>query len=197
MDLPQTSFADDVKAVREVLDTVDGDVLLMGHSYGGGVITVAGDHPAVERLVFLTAAVLDADETMATMAAGELAGTALSELWDGVASDAQGRLVVRPEKAAQIFFGDCSEAEVGWALSHLRPVSPSCLDQVAGIAAWKRKPSIYVLCELDHAGSPDVQRILSNRIGGPKYSLPTSHSPFLSRPALVVDIILQELKEMV
>ena len=179
VDLPGPDLHGDADHVKAVLDGLD-HVVLVGHSYGGAVVTDAGAHPAVERLVYLTAFALDEGETLATT----MDFSALEPSEDGTAT-------LDPELAVPLFYGDCKPADVDRALSLLRPQPLAAMFQPVRAVAWRERPTTYVLCGADQAIPPALQQKLADRI--PDVALvewPTaSHSPFLSMPAAVVDLL--------
>ena len=185
-----TDLHGDADRVRQVLDAIPGDVLLVGHSYGGAVITEAGVHPAVRHLVYLAAHVLREDESC--MAAALEEATVISH--DG-RPDLGAHLVIHPdgvstldEGVAPLFYGDCPPAAVDWAMGQLGPQLMASLAQQPEAVAWRERPSTYVVCEQDQAIHPDLQRILARRCTN-AVAWPTGHSPFLSQPQLVADLV--------
>jgi len=184
---PRASLADDVACVRAALDAVDGEVLLVGHSYGGAVVTDAGRHPAVAHIAYLTAFALEPGESASenTLTGGEGA-TALTEaitVGDGV-------LTISPVAAVPAFFHDCAPDIARDAAHRLRPMSLAALTGKVEGAAWHEKPATYALCTDDRAVPVALQRSNAARIGN-TVEWPTSHSPFLSRPDLVAELLLE------
>ncbi len=185
-----TDLHGDAAKVAEVLDAVGGPALLVGHSYGGAVITEAGDHPAVEHLVFLAALPLESDESCADAAVNEAAAAGID--WQGRPSLGDGLIVapdetvrLRPEIATQCLYNDCDDEAVTWALARLGPHPLGNLQQAPARVAWRSKPSTYVVCAEDLAIHPELQRLLAKRCGAAE-EWPTGHSPFLSDPQRVV-----------
>lgn len=183
VDLPLTTLNDDAAAVVAVLDATDGPVTLLGHSYGGAPITVAGLHPSVERLVYLTAMAPD-DGQNATgtdvqigddfMSAFRLADNGLPE--------------VDPARAPEIFFPDVDPDTAAAFAARLRPGNTGGADLVER-AAWHERPSHYVVCADDPILLADSQRAIAARIGATVHELPGDHSPFLARPAALADVL--------
>jgi pimeloyl-ACP methyl ester carboxylesterase len=183
----------DAARVREVLDGVDGGVVLLGHSYGGAVITEAGVHPAVQHLVYLCALALDAGETCGSAAAELAAATGLSHegrpnLGDAIVMRDDGTSTLEPEGAAACLYNDCDAATVEWASSRLGPHPMAALAQEPAAVAWRERPSTYVVCADDLAIHPGLQRLMAPRCTE-SVEWPTSHSPFLSRPELVAALV--------
>ena len=192
VDLPSVShdnatLHDDADYVRGALDSIDGDAVLLGHSYGGAVISAAGVHPNVAHLVFLCAFALDVGESAQdnSLTGGDGAsdlGAALV-LGDGV-------LTVDPDHAVAAFYHDCAPDVAAGAIDRLRPQSLAALTGEVDAAAWRDKPSTYVVCTEDRALPVALQRSNAERIGE-SVDWPTSHSPFLSRPELVAELLVE------
>lgn len=192
VDLPSVARADatvhdDAGCVRAALDSIDEEVVLLGHSYGGAVISEAGLHPNVAHLVFLTAFVLEAGESAQenTLTGGDEASDlgAAIEVGDGV-------LTIVPDGAAAAFFHDCGPAVARAAIERLRPQSWAALGGKVEAAAWRDKPATYVVCTDDRALPVALQRSNAARVGA-SVDWPTSHSPFLSRPDLVAELLVE------
>jgi pimeloyl-ACP methyl ester carboxylesterase len=183
LDLPSNhvdgaGFTDDVAAVRALLDGMS-DVVLVGHSYGGAVISEAGAHDNVAHLVFLCAFAIDAGESLVENPAPPAAGALESAM-----RVEDGHVLVDPEGAREAFYGDCAEQPV----DRLVPHSMSAFTVKATAGAWRDKPSTYVLCTQDKAIHPDRQRFFANRCST-VVELDASHSPMLSMPDRVAEII--------
>ena len=192
VDLPSVSSAnatlsDDVACVRAALDTVDDEALLVGHSFGGVVVTDAGRHPAVAHLAFLTAFALEPGESAHenTLTGGEGASALADalEVGDGV-------VTVAPDLAVPAFFHDCAPDVARDAARRLRPMSLTAFQGKVEGAAWRDKPATYAVCTDDRAVPVALQRSNAARIGN-AVEWPTSHSPFLSRPDLVAGLLLE------
>ena len=183
VDLPLTTLNDDAAAVVAVLDTLDGPVTLLGHSYGGAPITVAGNHPAVERLVYLTAMAPD-DGQNATGTDVEIGDDFMSAF----RLAANGLPEVDPARAPEIFFPDVDPVTAAAFAARLRPGNTGGADLVER-AAWHDRPSTYIVCEDDPILLADSQRAIAARIGATVHTLPGDHSPFLARPAELAAIL--------
>jgi len=185
-DLPMTSFEDDVATTKAAIDRVDGDVVLCGHSYGGAVITNAGNHPKVAHLVYLTAFACDADESpSATAPDADLPATDLAAAL--VIGD-DGNTTLKPEFIVDGFYRDCDPTDTEDAVRRLRPINLRCFTTPVGAPAWKDTPSTYVVCTDDHAIHPALQRHMAARCGS-TVEMNTAHSPFLNRPDAVADLL--------
>jgi pimeloyl-ACP methyl ester carboxylesterase len=183
----------DSSRVREVLDEQSGPVVLVGHSYGGAVITEAGDHPAVTQLVYLCAMALDGGETCLSAASEQAAAAGISyagrpDLGAGLVPAAEGSVTVDASVAAALY-NDCDPATVAWAVARLGPQPVVTLQQTPTAVAWRTRPSTYAVCRDDMIVHPDLQRLLASRCTT-SVEWDTGHSPFLSRPELVTDLLV-------
>jgi pimeloyl-ACP methyl ester carboxylesterase len=189
VELPLTSFADDVHATSAAVAAAGGPVVLCGHSYGGAVITEAGDHPAVRRLVYLCAFALDPGEDLTTAAAGEQ--LASSDIADAFRFSEDATMVhLEPDGARTAFYLDCDPAEADAALARLRPMAFACFTTPVTKSPRRDRESTYVVCTEDRAIHPELQHALAARCTT-SVEWPTSHSPFVSRPELVVDLLAE------
>jgi pimeloyl-ACP methyl ester carboxylesterase len=171
----------DANAVRALVDSLPGEVVLCGHSYGGMVIThpLAGAHRRVRQLVYLCALMLDAGESPVTQ-------TAADEPFP-VNVDASGMILPALTGAAERFFGDCDASTQQWARAQLRPMRPP--DELLPGAAWRTVPSSYIVCSRDRVIPVRVQRELFAPRAGARYEMDRSHSPFLSQPAQLAGLL--------
>lgn len=185
---PLADVQGDAAAVRRALDAIDGPVVLVGHSYGGAVITEAGDAPNAVRLVYVSAFVLDAGETVNhQVGAGEhepselLAPGAIEFRDDGTC-------MIDVARAPSAFYHDCDDATVAAAVAQLQPQAVATLTGKVTRAPWKDVPSTYVVCTDDRAIAPSLQRWLAQRCGD-VVELAASHSPFLSMPDRLAELL--------
>jgi pimeloyl-ACP methyl ester carboxylesterase len=185
IDLPFTTFLDDVESVRSAIDTATGPVVLCGHSYGGAVITEAGNFSKVQQLVYLCAfAVAEGRSTMdPAEEALPLTGGA-----DGMQLLQDGTIAFDVTRARATFYGDCSDRDVADACSRLRPMAVESLAGRVTRAAWRDHPSLYAVCLDDGAVHPDAQRTMAAQCGE-TIEWASSHSPFLSMPTVVADLL--------
>ena len=181
-----SDLAADADNVRRVLDEIAGPVVLVGHSYGGAVITDAGAHDDVERLVYLTAFALDSGESVA---ANDLQGGDGTKLADAIQFDAD-VTSVDPDRVIELFFHDCAPEVAADARARLLPQSIAAMQGITRNVAWREKPATYVVCTDDRALPVALQMSNAGRVGGEPLELPTSHSPFLSRPAALAEILV-------
>jgi pimeloyl-ACP methyl ester carboxylesterase len=183
----------DSARVRAVLDELDGDCVLLGHSYGGAVITEAGVHPAVRHLVYLCAFAIDTGESCMAAAVQESEALGLSfegrpNLADAMVFQPDSTVTVTPAGAAECFYNDCDEATIAAAVAQLGPQPAVTLADVPTAVAWRERPSTYVVCTEDLAVHPDLQRAMARRCTE-SVDWPTSHSPFLSAPERVAELL--------
>lgn len=183
VDLPLTDLTDDAAVVTAVLDTIDDDVVLLGHSYGGAVITEAGTHPRVRHLVYLAALGPDTGETGSggPVEIGEIFMTSMRVDDDGV-------MFVDPDLAAQVFYPDLDRADAERWATNLRPGNTGGTSVVTE-AAWRTRPSTYVVCTDDPILLVGGQRATAERIGATVHEIPGDHSPMVARPVELADIL--------
>ncbi|MFE2292361.1 alpha/beta hydrolase [Streptomyces sp. NPDC059452] len=180
-ELHRGSLAADTAAVQAAVDALETPPLLLGHSYGGSVITgVRG----ARHLVYLAAFVPDVGESAAAL------GGASPQLRAAIMPTAgpEGTTLLHPGRAAGVLYGDCPGPLAARAVGLLRSQGPGCGRGVPERHSWKRTPSTYVVCARDRAIDPALQRTLATRCTGMR-EWRTGHSPFVSRPALVVGLV--------
>lgn len=183
--IPLTSFADDVAATKRILDAQDGPVLLVGHSYGGAVITEAGNNPKVVGLVYVAAFAPDTGESAGSLGKpyGPTPGvTELRPLGDGF-------VVLSPKGVQEDFCADLPPAEKDLLTATETPTQVSVLGAPMTNAAWHTKPSWFVIAANDRMISPDQERDSAKRMNSRTLTLPTSHVPMLSKPREVAAFI--------
>ena len=182
-ELPLTDLDADEAAVRAVLDSCDGPVTLLGHSYGGAVVTVAGTHPAVERLIYLAAIVPDEGEP----ATGTLVEVGADFIGAMRVND-EGVPFIDPALAPQLFYPDLSEEEAARYAAVLRPGHTGGAVTVRE-AAWRSRPTTYIVCADDPIILPDSQRANAQRSGATVVEIAGDHSPMVARPAELAGIL--------
>ena len=183
-ELPLTDLDDDVAAVRAVLDTCDGPVTLLGHSYGGAVVTVAGSHPNVERLVLLAALAPDDGEN-ASGGPVEIGADFISALLFGE----DGTTSVDPDRAAAVFYPDASPADAQRWASQLRPGNTGGSVTVTD-PAWRSRSTTYIVCGDDPIIMASSQRELAARVTADVREIAGDHSPMVCRPAELADMLI-------
>jgi len=181
---PLTSLADDVAATQRVLDRQQGGTILVGHSWGGTVVTEAGTAPNVEGLVYLSALAPDAGEST-----GDLLGR-LAAPMPSMVPDKDGLLWLDdPVAYRQVMAGDVTPAVAALQAATQQPLAAQAMAEKLNNAAWRSKPSWYLVTEDDKALPPSVQRRIAKAIGATSQSLKSSHMSMLSHPDAVVSII--------
>ncbi len=178
----------DVEIVRRTISRVGGPALLVGHSYGGTVITAAGTDDRVAGLVYICALAPDETETSQS----QIDSFPLTPVFDQV-EVADGRNWLLPE-GTKYFAGDLSPEEQGlvWA-THFAPDTDLFNHNAPGVA-WRDKPSWWVLGTQDQTVNPELQKFASERMGAKVCPVDSSHVAMLSQPDFVVDVIRQAAK---
>ena len=173
----------DVATVKRTLGRVSSPAILVGHSYGGSVITAAGTDDRVAGLVYIAALAPDADETSQS----QQEKFPVTDVFKYV-EVADGRVWMLPD-GVECFAGDLTEEEqkLVWA-THYAPAVDLFNGKVEG-AAWKSKPSWYIVAKNDRTVHPDLERFFAKRIGASTYEADSSHVTMLSNPKLVLDVI--------
>ena len=174
---------DDVAAVKATLKRVSNPTLLVGHSYGGSVITAAGTDERVSGLVYIAALAPDAGETSQSF----LDKFPTSDIFSHI-EVADGRVWMKPE-GMKSFAGDLPEEEqkVVWA-THFAPAADLFSKNAPG-TAWKSKASWYIVATKDRTVQPELQRFAAKRMGATMREVDSSHVPMLSNPKLVIEVI--------
>ncbi|RYG57183.1 MAG: alpha/beta hydrolase, partial [Alphaproteobacteria bacterium] len=181
---PLTSLADDVEATRRVLDLQPGPTILVGHSWGGTVITAAGIHPNVAGLVYVSALAPDAGETTAQQYEG-FAPT--PDFVIDVGPDGFG--FINGDKFKAGFAHDTSDADAAFMRDTQVPINMSVFSTTLENAAWRTKPSWAVIATEDHAFDLAMLRHMANRIGAEITEVAASHAVFMTQSEIVADTI--------
>lgn len=184
---PTLSLDDDAAVTRRAIDALDGPVILVGHSYGGAVITEAGLDENVAALVYITAFAPDKGESVGSLVAGFPA--------DGpqppILPPRDGFLFLDRDKFHAAFAGDLSAARAAFMADSQVPWSVNAPGSPVTEAAWRTKPSWYLVATDDMMIPPAVQRAMADRAGATVTEVPGSHSVYLSQPGAVAAIIAQ------
>lgn len=175
----------DTNAVRAALDEEDEAVMLVGHSYGGMVITdAAAGYENVEHLVYLTSVMPEHDETMASLGGSREPGPWMDP------HPEDGTMGIKAELMPDAFMQDCDEKAVAGALERLTRQPLAVFGQSPCAVAWHEKPSTYIVCAEDRATPPEAQREYARR-AGKVVELPTGHHPMLSRPDILARVLTE------
>ena len=181
---PNTGLADDVAAVKRVLAKVEGPVLLVGHSYGGAIITEAGNDEKVVGLVYVSAFVPDANETLLSLVqAGPPAPNS------GFLPPEDGYVWYDKAKYHSGFCADLSEEKAEFMADSQIPVAASVFGSAIANPAWKSKPSWYVVATEDETIPSDGQRFMAARAGATVTEVKGSHVVYISKPEAVAEVI--------
>jgi pimeloyl-ACP methyl ester carboxylesterase len=184
---PTLSLQGDAAATRLVIDEQDGPVVLVGHSYGGAVITEAGTHPKVAALVFVAAFAPDKDESVSTL----LAGFPPDAPQPPILPPRDGFLLLDRDKFRPSFAGDLPAGLAGFMADSQVPWGVDALGGPVADPAWRARPSWYLVTTEDRMIPPAAQRTMSQRAGSTVVEVAASHSVFLSQPAAVAGLIKQ------
>jgi pimeloyl-ACP methyl ester carboxylesterase len=183
--IPLTSFAEDVAATQRAIALEDGPLLLVGHSYGGAVITEAGNDPKVAGLVYVSAVAPDKGES--TLG---LIMSVPTPIGAELRPDKSGFLKLTPKGIAEDFAQDLSAKEIEILTATQVPANVAAMKGEVTNPAWKSKPSWYIVGGNDRAISPILEASLAKKIGATTITVPSSHVIMLSKPAKVADVII-------
>lgn len=184
---PTTSLADDVAFTRRAIAATTGPVILVGHSYGGVVITQAGNDPRVVALVYIAAFAPDNSESVASLIANPAPGAPVPPILAPV----EGFLALDKARFAAAFAADVEPAKAEFMAESQVPWGVDALGGAVTEAAWKTRPSWYLVATDDRMIPPDAQRAMSRRAGATVVETRGSHAVYVSRPGPVADIIVQ------
>jgi pimeloyl-ACP methyl ester carboxylesterase len=178
VDLPLTSLQDDAATVRACLDSVEEPAILVGHSYGGLVISeAAGGRSDVAQMVYVAAVMVGANESVLDLA-GEFPPTLLIERMEYTPD---GFMVFSPETAVDCFYNESPPEAAKAASLRMRPTAAVGMTASPGADPWRSVPTTYIVCERDQAMAPDMQRAMAKQAKRVE-TLDTDHSPFMSKP---------------
>jgi pimeloyl-ACP methyl ester carboxylesterase len=180
--------ADDIATVKSTLGRVSSPAILVGHSYGGSVITGAGTDDRVAGLVYIAAFAPDADETSQTQPSKFPKTDVLSHI-----QVADGRIWLLSE-GMDSFAGDLSEQEKKLVWATQTVPAPDLFDGKVAGTAWRSKPSWYIIAKNDRTIQPDCERFLAKRMSATTTEVPSSHVVMLSHPQVVIDVIRKAVK---
>jgi pimeloyl-ACP methyl ester carboxylesterase len=189
---PLSSLGDDVAFANRVINAQPGPVVLVGHSWGGSVITQAGANPKVKALVYVAAFAPSVGET-------SLDGVKNFPPSPGLASpvaDPEGFLKLSPETVAKDFAQDLPAAESNLIAATQGAVQGKAFGEKLTAAAWMTKPSWYIVASQDHMIQPDAERALAKKIKARTTTLDTSHVPMLSKPQEVAEVVAAAAKSI-
>jgi pimeloyl-ACP methyl ester carboxylesterase len=184
---PTLSLHDDATVTRHVLDQQDGPTILVGHSYGGAVISEAGTHENVAGLAYITAFVPDQGESVNTL----IAGFPQDGPQPPILPPQDGFLFLDREKFADAFAADVEPAKAAFMADSQVPWGVDALGGTVTDPAWRHKPTWYLFVNDDRMIPPPAQRTMAQRTGAQTAETPGSHAIYVSQPAVVADVIAQ------
>jgi pimeloyl-ACP methyl ester carboxylesterase len=188
---PETSLADDVARLRQVLDRQDGPTIVAGHSYGGQIMTALGtDAPNAVGLVYIAAFGLDQGESIGALAAQGPPTAALAHL----IIDKQAFAWLPEDDFVNHFAADVDDAKARVMFAVQQPLAASTLEDVMGVPAWKSLPTWFLVAENDEAIQPDAERLFAKRMGATTVEIPSSHVAMVSHPDDVAGLIEEAIK---
>src|SRR5712672_2181311 len=187
---PTTSLKDDVAATKRVLAAQDGPAILVGHSYGGAVITEAGNDPKVVGLVYITAFALDKGESVASLIKDPPPGAPVPP----ILPPQDGYLFLDRAKFRASFAADVDAEKAAFMADSQVPWGVEALSGKISEPAWKAKPSWYLIATDDKMIPPDAQRSMSKRAGSTVVEVKGSHAIYVSQPEAVASLIDQAAK---
>jgi len=182
---PTISLADDVAVTKRVLATQSGRVILVGHSYGGVVITEAGNDPTVAGLVHIAAFAPEKGESVSSLIKDPVPGAPVPPILPPV----NGYLFLDKAKFAASFAGDVDSEKAGFMAESQVPWGVEALNDAITEPAWKTKPSWYLVVTEDKMIPPAAQRFMSKRAGSKVLEVAGSHAIYVSQPKAVADLI--------
>ena len=184
---PTKTLAEDVAVTKAAIESLDSDVVLVGHSYGGVVITEAGKHPKVSDLVYVTAFAPDTGESVASLIANPPPGAPVPP----ILPPKDGYLFLDRAKFAASFAADVEPATASFMADSQVPWGLDALQGAVSEPAWKTKPSYYLVATEDKMIPPPAQQAMAGRAKAKVTEVPGSHAIYVSKPLEVAEIIRQ------
>jgi len=184
---PTSSLADDVAATNRVLDAHKGPVILVGHSYGGVVITEAGNHPKVAGLAYIAAFAPDKGESVGSLIKDPVPGAPVPPIEPA----GEGFLGLNKAKFRASFAADVSAEKAAFMADSQVPWGVAALTGAVTAPAWKSKPSYYLVATEDRMIPPPAQQFMSKRVGATVVEVAGSHAVYVSQPQAVADLIVK------
>jgi pimeloyl-ACP methyl ester carboxylesterase len=180
---PETSYAEDIKFTKAVIDRQSGPVVLVGHSYGGAVITEAGNHPKVAALVYIAAFALDTGESCAAIE------QALPPATKGIKSTDDGYFYIDPAVYHADFAADLPAAKATFMAESQVLISADSFTHKVTSPAWKTKPTWYMVATADRSINPDQERMMAKRANAKTIEVNSSHVAYMSHPKETAKLI--------
>ena len=183
---PMSQLSADVARLRQVLARQNGPTIVVGHSYGGQIITALGtDAPNVVALVYIAAFGLDQGESIGALLGQAPASPALAHL----SIDQQGFAWIPEDDFVHHFAADVDPVKARVMYAVQQPLAGTALQEVMGVPAWKALPSWFMVADGDQAIPPDAERLFAKRMGATTVEVPTNHVAMVSHPQDVVQLI--------
>jgi pimeloyl-ACP methyl ester carboxylesterase len=173
---PETSYADDQKHTKAVIDAMDGPVVLVGHSYGGSIITEAGNHPKVAALVYIAAFALDEGESCASIEQD------LPQASTAFKPDSDGNWWIDQEHFVADFAADIPAEKAAFMAISQVPISTDAFTHKVTSPAWKTKPTWYMVAASDRSINPEQERMMAKRANAKTVEVDSSHVAYMSHP---------------
>src|SRR5271165_3188645 len=173
---PETSYADDQKYTKAAIDAMGGPVVLVGHSYGGAIITEAGNHPNVKALVYIAAFALDEGESCATIE------QAVPPATTAIVGDSNNNFWISQEHYAADFAADIPREDAEFMALSQVPISADSFTHEVKNPAWKHKPSWYMVATADRSINPQQERMMAKRAHATTVEVNSSHVAYMSHP---------------
>ncbi len=182
---PETSYADDVKYTKAAIDAMGGPVVLVGHSYGGSIITEAGNNPNVSALVYIAAFALDDGESCASIE------QALPQASKAFKADSNGNWWIEQAHFAADFAADVPPDVSHYMSVSQVPISTDSFTHQVSAPAWKSKPTWYMVATADRSINPDQERMMAKRANAKTVEVNASHVAYMSHPKETAKLIEQ------
>lgn len=183
---PLTSLADDVAAAQRVIDAQTGKVVLVGHSWGGSVITQAGTSDKVKALVYVAAFAPSEGEAVGDLGKSYPTPPGVPTLQ----ADASGFLTLPEKSVAENFAQDVTPAQARLIYATQGPIHSKAFGEPVSVASWKSKPNYYIVAARDRMIDPGLQREFAAKLKATTTTLQASHVPMVSQPRQVADVII-------
>ena len=184
--IPLTSLGDDIDALKRALARAQGPVILAGHAYAGAVVAAVNDE-RVKALVYIAGLAPDEGETVAQVFYRDEKHSQSPQL----APDADGFIWMPDEGFRNAFSQHATPEQIALSTAVQRPIAVKCIQEPVPKPAWRSKPSWFLIAEEDRMINPKTQRFMAQRMGARARSLAVDHTPLLSAPERVVDIIME------
>jgi pimeloyl-ACP methyl ester carboxylesterase len=180
---PETSYADDQKYTKAAIDAMGGPVVLVGHSYGGSIISEAGNDPNVAALVYIAAFALDEGESCASIE------TAVPQASKAFKPDSNGNWWIEQDHFAADFAADIPPAESHYMAISQVPISTDSFTHKVTSPAWKNKPTFYMVASADRSINPQQERMMAKRAKAKTVEVNASHVAYMSHPKETAKLI--------